>query len=614
VGIEHTQKTDSFTPEWTTDPRSTLRGGQRPATPPVVLGSSAPLKLGKIIGEGGMGIINEARQPSLNRILAVKRARDPKGRPKHTQALMAEARVTGAVSHPNVVPVHDLIRGADGMPQLLLKRIEGRAWNTLMRDPQAVDRLYGEPDVVRFHVEILEQVCAAVHAAHARSILHRDLKPGNVMIGTRRQVYLLDWGLGVAFDDNASPDLPRQAPGAKGAGTPHYMAPEMVSDRFGQLGPWSDVYLLGGLLFHILYGRPPHSGTSVWNMLIAACKNDVRVPEIGPPELVDLCRRCLLRRHQERVQDAETVRRELRDWLDHRASIALAEEADDHARALMSHSQTHTGWSRTHQLFGAAVFGYQRALADWPHNLRAERGLLTVVRWMVQYELDDDQPDAAATAMSYLAEPPNDLDELVRTTLITRDHRRARRDRLARFILHDDERGTQSLRVLMVATTGAFAIRTWSGLANLGSAQLTVQLADLAAILLVLGAIGTTWASLTRSQINRQLAAFAVFFVTGQSLLTAGLHTMPLSAEQGQILHIGVTLMLVTLATLSLDRRLLPSAVMFAVALVASSLFPALTAWFQCSAYAVLGAQIVGIRWHPAITTLPSSDGRPRAA
>lgn len=366
------------------------------------------MQYGAVIGEGGMGTVLEARQHHLGRTIAVKRLHAERSNAKNVEALLAEARITSAVAHPSVVPIHDLGIGDDGQPEILLKRIDGRPWSHLLRDPLLVERLHQVADPLAFHVRVLRQVCEAIHAAHRQGIVHRDLKPNNIMIGRLGEVYVLDWGLAATLDPNADPRLPR--PTRHGGGTPQYMAPEMVADRYGALGPWTDVYLLGGLLFYILNKRPPHPGATSWNMVIEACEQGTVVPDTGPPALVDLCRRCLHGRPRDRLQDADTVRRELQTWLDRRASVDLAQEGQWHADLLEQRlSDPEAESTACHAHFGAAVFAFQRALDEWPDNDAAQVGLNRVVHRLVAHELDRGCPERAHLALSAVADAPNAL-------------------------------------------------------------------------------------------------------------------------------------------------------------------------------------------------------------
>ena len=154
-----------------------------------------------------------------------RRLRDPRAS-AHIEALLREAVITGALEHPNIVPVHMLGRDEDGHPVLVMKRIQGQLWSELL-GKASLDR----------HLEILKDICNALHYAHSRGVVHLDLKTQNVLIGEFGEVSLLDWGIARRLSD--------PAPGVM-LGTPAYMASEMVSGE--KLTPLTDVYLLGSTL------------------------------------------------------------------------------------------------------------------------------------------------------------------------------------------------------------------------------------------------------------------------------------------------------------------------------------------------------------------------------
>ena len=172
---------------------------------PIALGGEAPAKLDAVdfevtgvLGEGGMGRVLLARQRSLRRDVAIKVIKAEVQHPEVIEALLAEAVVTGSLEHPRIVPVHALGRDSEGQPVLAMKRIEGVSWRDMTRDsddprwasiaPESEDRL----DV---HLEIFMAACNAVHFAHSRGIVHRDIKLDNVMIGGFGEVYVVDWGI-----------------------------------------------------------------------------------------------------------------------------------------------------------------------------------------------------------------------------------------------------------------------------------------------------------------------------------------------------------------------------------------------------------------------------------
>src|SRR4029079_14794763 len=145
--------------------------------------------------------------------------------------LLREAWITGAIEHPNVVPVHHVALDDDGSPVVVMKRISGAAWSELIEDADEVFRRFGASDLLEWNVGILMQVLNAVRFAHSRGILHRDLKPANVMIGEFGEVYLVDWGIAVSLRDDGSGRLPLAANATEPAGAPVYNGPGEVGPR-----------------------------------------------------------------------------------------------------------------------------------------------------------------------------------------------------------------------------------------------------------------------------------------------------------------------------------------------------------------------------------------------
>lgn len=228
--------------------------------------------LRKKVAEGGHGEVWEAVQGSLNRIVAIKRIRTKHARSGETEKLRAfeqlfrqEAVVTAFLDHPSIVPIYDLGADRDGEPLLALKLIEGKPWPKLIRDDR---RKLPAREFLAKHLPVLASVARAVAFAHSRGIIHRDLKTSQVIVGDFGQVYLTDWGLAAVFDrslaaqimdDEPRPPTILECPNP--AGTPAFMAPEQTDLDGRGLGPWTDVYLLGAMLYEILTGTPPHQGS-----------------------------------------------------------------------------------------------------------------------------------------------------------------------------------------------------------------------------------------------------------------------------------------------------------------------------------------------------------------
>ncbi|HEY5935970.1 MAG TPA: serine/threonine-protein kinase, partial [Kofleriaceae bacterium] len=276
------------------------------------LASLAPrLVLGTTIGEGGMAIVRTATQTALGREVAVKTAR-PENAAKAAPGLLREAWITGALEHPNIVPIHDL--GADdaGRPILVLKRIEGRPWSALLDQP------------LDWHLRQLEQVCHGVAFAHSRGIVHRDLKPANVMIGAFGEVYVLDWGIAVSLVDDGTGRLPLASGSREVAGTLAYMAPEMLE---GVATEQTDVYLLGSILFELITGAPPHASASIDEALASIALSQPAVPDDAPTELVSICRRAMAATPADRFASVEALRSAIVEFREHRDSSEIARAA-----------------------------------------------------------------------------------------------------------------------------------------------------------------------------------------------------------------------------------------------------------------------------------------------
>ncbi len=369
---------------------------------------SPALRMGTTIGQGGMGIVKAASQLALQRQVAVKLVRPDKDGPKARIELLREAWITGRVAHPNVVPIYSLGRGDNGQPVFVMKAIEGIPWTHVLHDPSidgAPDRAAADP--LGFHLDVLMDVCDAVHFAHSRGIIHRDLKPDNVMIGAFGEVYVLDWGIAVAVDAIEGMLLPMAGDVRCVSGTPAYMAPEMAAADGTLIGPRSDVFLLGAVLHQIVTGRHRNGGTTVQEMLVSAfhCEPPSFDGSV-PVELQDLIGTATAASPDDRPESAEEFRLAIAEFLAHRVSVQLLAEARQRWEIL--EPLIHDVDSDATEIAALGVearFAYKHALVAWPGNTEAREGLEQVLGCMAQYEISRDNRDAAAALIAQLPDP-----------------------------------------------------------------------------------------------------------------------------------------------------------------------------------------------------------------
>ncbi|MCK6552714.1 serine/threonine protein kinase, partial [Myxococcota bacterium] len=359
-------------------------------------GQAADLVFDRTLGEGGMGIVRLAEQRALGREVAVKSLRADRATPEAALRLVREAWITGRLEHPNIVPVYTLGVDADGQPMIVMKRIEGTLWSDYLRgraEPQtpAERRL-------EWHLRVLMQVANAVELAASKGIVHRDLKPDNVMIGRFGEVYVLDWGIAVSLDDRAAGRLPLASAAHGIAGTPAYMAPEMVEEDAARLGPRTDVYLLGATLHEVLVGAPRHGGRSIVECLFSSHHSaPFDYPAHVPVELAAIANRAMRRLPADRFESAEVFRRALEDFLSHETARALAAEATSRLaelERLLGDAERAAPRDPAdaairapdvpevalYEVFGGCRFGFMQALRAWPDSPGARPGLERALR------------------------------------------------------------------------------------------------------------------------------------------------------------------------------------------------------------------------------------------
>jgi serine/threonine-protein kinase len=357
-----------------------------------------------VLGEGGMGRVLLAHQDSLNREVAVKVTKD-NASVSAIDALVHEALTAGALEHPSVIPVYALTFDGQGKPAMVMKRVDGVSWQMLLRnvDDAAWTRLGASGlDHLEANVEILRQVCNALAFAHSRGVIHRDVKPSNVLIGEFGEVYVADWGIATG----------KGTPGARKTqliGSPVYLAPEMTLCDPAVLDERTDVFLLGSTLYEVLSGRAPWVGARVQDVLAAAfrCVPAPLSPD-APAELVAICARAMAREKEDRYQTVLELREALTGFLHHRGSVELARAADERLSALLA-SLEGAGHDQIYPLLSECRFGFSQALREWPGNERAATGLQRCLEATAAFELRRGNLAAAKALLADVSAVPEAL-------------------------------------------------------------------------------------------------------------------------------------------------------------------------------------------------------------
>ncbi len=386
-----------------------------------------------LLGSGGTAEVRRVRDRELNAILAMKLLRKELLQYKAARSrFLDEAQCCSQLQHPNIVPVHDIGSLPDGRLWFTMREVQGRTLASLIKDVHRNEESSTSGWTHRRLVQTLLVVAEAVGYAHARGVVHRDLKPNNIMVGNYGEIYVLDWGLAkvAGYPDNSTTTrgLKPIQTANKGSqtrvgsvwGTPPYMAPEQANGHIVKIDARTDIYALGAILYEILSGMPPY---------LAKTSNVLEAVRAGPPdtleattftsgfhkgiprggdgpfpkELVDAMTQAMARDQAKRFPTAEDFAAEMRAWLDGvrrrdqaRMGIARAEELEQEVATLRRcASQLRSE--------GEALI---RGLEAWrPEGLKRagwakQDDALTIERVSVVKELESDQALYSALRMA----------------------------------------------------------------------------------------------------------------------------------------------------------------------------------------------------------------------
>ena len=329
---------------------------------------------------GNLGEVYVARDEELHREVALKQIRAEHADDDQRRArFLVEAEITGGLEHPGIVPVYGLGHHADGRPFYAMRFIKGDSLKEAIRNFHRSEGQNRDPGARALELRKLLgrflDVCNAVAYAHSRGVLHRDLKPGNIMLGPFGETLVVDWGLAkslghpdAAGAGGPGPLVPESGSGVQATeagarvGTPAFMSPEQASGRLDELGSASDVYSLGATLFCVLTGRAPFEERD-----LAELRRRVERGEVTPPRQVDprvpraleaVCLKAMATKPADRYATPRALAEDIERWLADEPVSAWREPWSARARRWAARHRTGVTAAAAAVVVAAAATGY----------------------------------------------------------------------------------------------------------------------------------------------------------------------------------------------------------------------------------------------------------------
>jgi serine/threonine protein kinase len=349
------------------------------------------LSLMNLIGQGGMADVFRASQESLERDIAIKVLRGDSSTSAQGH-FSAEAKITGGLDHPNIVPIHDLLTLPSGAKALLMKHIDGETWLKRIKRSRASECF----DLPR-ELSVLCDLCDAVAFAHSRGVIHLDIKPANVMVGEYGQTLLMDWGCAAIIDETRwrnQPELPRAKELIQISGTPIYMAPEQAIGSLDKFGTVTDIYALGAVLYNLIAGTDMRHGEDIESVLKLAAHGTVPpLPSSAPPGLGKICLEAVNPNTEQRISSAIELRDRINAWLNTRESRQLTQNA---LKRLQGIDSAKAASDEAAIELKELLSLLQRSLESWPQNTLAEQGVVDTAHKLAVIAIKRDEPALAA--------------------------------------------------------------------------------------------------------------------------------------------------------------------------------------------------------------------------
>ena len=280
--------------------------------PSTILGDFGDYEVQEEIGRGGQGVVYRARQKSLNRTVALKViGLGHWATEAHVKRFRREAEAAASLDHSGIVPIYE-VGECDGSCYFSMKFVEGGQLDAVVRR---------ESMPVRRAAELIAKVARTVHYAHEHGILHRDIKPGNILLDGKGEPHLTDFGLARLVETESTVTRTLEV-----LGTPSYMAPEQAVGNNTAVSSATDVYGLGAVLYQLLTGHPPFAGGTTYETIKLLLDTEPRQPRVLNPkidrDLSTICLKCLERDPRARYQSAGDLATDLECWLDGRSILA----------------------------------------------------------------------------------------------------------------------------------------------------------------------------------------------------------------------------------------------------------------------------------------------------
>src|SRR5437867_9059253 len=272
-----------------------------------MLGELGDYELLEEIGRGAQGVVFRARQKSLNRIVALKVISLGQWASKaHLKRFRREAEAAASLDHPSIVPIYE-VGERDGSCYFSMKFVEGGQLDEVSRRT---------PMSIRHAAELIAKVARTVHYAHEHGILHRDIKPGNILLDGKGEPHLTDFGLARLVETESTMTRTLDV-----LGTPSYMAPEQAMGNNAAVSSVTDIYGLGAVLYQLLTGQPPFAGGATYETIKLLLDTEPRQPRLLNPkinrDLSTICLKCLEKDPKRRYASSLALAEDLERWLKH---------------------------------------------------------------------------------------------------------------------------------------------------------------------------------------------------------------------------------------------------------------------------------------------------------